>query len=165
MNNSLNDKLQSLINEGLSLEDAASCLGLDVDSVKMALNANDIKSELDNTDDVTELIKISKPKALRALVKIGLDSKIENVSARVAALRSIAEYEDISTDVNQNKINEIFRKMHEVSKKYDEELAASKVAKNATVVIVNENKTVSLSTVDKNKISEIKNAEENLIAI
>ena len=158
--NTLNEKLKHLVSEGLSVEDAAECLGLDIDSAKLALKANDISSNLEDTDNVDEILRISKPKALKALINIGLNSKIENVSARVAALSAIAKYDDKDTSIEKDKINEIYRKMRAVSEKYDKELADSKISKinninPTTLVIVNDTSTVTTPGVNSKVDDEL----------
>lgn len=154
--NSLNSKLQHLVDEGLSIEDAASVLGLDIDSAKVALNANDVLS-LNHINDTKELIKVAKPQAIKALISIGLNPRIENVSARVSALRSIAEFEDEETNIEKDKIKEIYAKMQEVAKKYNEEQA--KLKETTSVIIHNPITNTITSEGFKNKVSEKKDEE------
>lgn len=160
---SLNEKLQHFIEEGLSIEDACSILNLDIDSAKLALAANDITDEINACGNETkDILRVAKPKALKALISIGLDKRIDNVSARVAALRSIAEFDEDKGDINKNKIGEIYRKMQEVAKKYDEELRAVKESKEITTVVIdNKHSTTATSVINKTII----NNSEELVTI
>ena len=94
------------------------------------------------------------------MINIGLNSKIENVSARVAALSAIAKYDDKDTSIEKDKINEIYRKMRAVSEKYDKELADSKISKinnsnPTTLVIVNDTSTVTTPGVNSKVDDEL----------
>lgn len=148
---SLNEKLQRFIDEGLSIEDACGILNLDIDSAKLALQANDINDELSSCgNEINEILKVAKPKALKALINIGLDVRVDNVSARVAALRSVAEFDEDNKNVDKNRILELYAKMQEVAKKYDEELRVSKENKEVTTVVI-DNKHSTTVTSESNK--------------
>lgn len=153
----LNNKLISLVEDGLSVEDAASCLGLDPDHAKEVICANK-EMALKANDDPDKIIAEAKPKAIRKLVQIGLNDSIENIPARVAALRAIAEYKSFNTEAENNKIQEMFKKMTEVSNKYEKELAAKK--ESTTVIIPNTNTGTTVSSLDfKDKFKNVKEKE------
>jgi len=165
----LNDKLQHFINEGLSVEDACNILGIDIDNAKLALQANDINNEINQEVETKNILRLAKPRALKALISIGLDKSIDNVSARVAALRSIAEYdENVNDDINKDRLSEIYRKMQEVAKKYDEELRVSKEASSlpssSTVIIENKNLTTTVTSEGFIK-AKSKTPDEELVII
>lgn len=160
----LNDKLISLVEDGLSIEDAASCLGLDPDHAKEVILFNkSLNSSIKDKDDPDKIIEENKPKAIKALIRIGLDNSIENISARVAALRAIVEHKSYSTEAEDKKIQEMYKKMTEVSSRYEKELSIKK--DSTTVVIPNTNTETlskSISTDFERKFNEIKKKEESL---
>lgn len=159
---SLHEKLVSLVEDGLSIEDAASCLGLDPDHAKAVLNANNSIEKDKEREDPDNIIEQNKPRAIRKLIRIGLDDSIENISARVAALRAIVDYKSFVTEAENTKIQEMYKKMTEVSAKYEKELLSKKSEGTTTVVIPNTTTGTNVIASEnfKEKFSKAKNKEE-----
>jgi len=157
---SINAQLKKLIADGLSIEDAAEILNLDVDACKFSLT---IEQNQHNSVDIScdELIAKHKPECLRALIEIGLDSSLDNINARVAALKIIIEGKGKLPEVAADKLSDIYSRMRLVTEKYDKELETSKAKladaantpakEQTTVVIHNENVTKSTRFDEKYK--------------
>lgn len=141
MTDGLGLKLRKLLENGFTLEDSCETLELDIEGARAYLMAQS-KKEV-SADD---FLKENKLVALKALMTIGLDSSIENVSARVAALRIIAEGEGEMPELPVDKYSELFAKMKE-------RVGSYKVVENKT-------KTVSL----ENKVPENKKEEYEKVA-
>lgn len=166
----LNDKLISLVEDGLSIEEAASVLNLDLDQAKLViLNSSSSKKKSNGeAEDPDELIAANKPKAIRMLIRIGLDNSIENISARVAALRTIVEHKSIAEGAENDKVMAMYKKMTEVSERYEKELSSisSKEKNDQTTVVIPNTSSETLSNVVQSanfiqKFEEKKNSQKS----
>ena len=106
-------QLNALLDSGVSLEDACETLGIDVDGAKAFLGSKS-KKEV----GVEDILKEYKPICLRALISIGLDPEIENVSARVAALKIIVDGGGELPQLPIDKFSDAFKKMKEITGGY-----------------------------------------------
>lgn len=113
MNNDVSLQLKTLLENGISLEDACETLGLDEDGARAFLSSES-KKEVSAED----FIKEHKLICLRALVNIGLDSSIDNTSARVSALKIIVEGAGEMPALPIDKYSEVFKKMKNVTNKH-----------------------------------------------
>lgn len=114
MSDSIGIQLKTLLDSGISLEDACETLSLDIDGARAFLIAQE--GEEISAED---FLKENKIIALRALLNIGLDTAIENVSARVSALKIIAEGAGELPQLPVDKYSEMFKKMKGVVGKYN----------------------------------------------
>jgi len=130
-NSTVNNQLKQLVNDGLSVEEAAECLGLDVDACKLVLTSAE-GTEI----DCEELINSRKVDCIRALIDIGLDTSLDNISARVAALKIIVERKGMLPELDATKLNNVFQRMKVVTDKYANATAALPSAQHQTTVVL-----------------------------
>lgn len=143
-----------MVAEGLSVEEAAECLELDVDACHLA-----IASTQGETIDCEDLIESKRADCIRAIIDIGLDTN-ENSSVRVAALKVIIEKKGQLPELAADKLDESFRRMKLVTERYDQELTTSKATNQQTTVIV-ENTNITKSN-DFDSKFKAKLAEQQL---
>lgn len=106
-------QLKTLLNSGVSLEDACDQLELDRDAAELY-----IKGGMEQNKSVDDLIKEFKPICLKALIEIGLDRGIENISARVTALKTVVEGEGEFPAMPVDKLSAMYKKMKGVVESY-----------------------------------------------
>lgn len=99
-----NKQLQKLMNEGLTLQEAASSLGLDIDGADLAMQSM-TKREV----SLAELVKQYQPRAVRVLMDIVEHG--ENESARVKACEIIINGKGVLPEMNASQIAERFAMM------------------------------------------------------
>ncbi len=80
-------QISQLADKGLSPQEIAGILEVEVEDVLMA-----IKRFNEGDGDVDDMLKIYRPRVLKKLIRICEDESIDNVSARVAAGRAILDY-------------------------------------------------------------------------
>lgn len=147
--NTLNIQLRSLIENGVSLEEAAQLLDLDIDAVKMALMINRAPR---STLDAEKLIEENRGAVVQALLNIGLQNDgIEyNAAVRVQALKIIYEGKGKLDEIPVNKLSEQFKKMKEVCMKYKSpEIVAGESLTSQVKEPVRTTATLTLNPADK----------------
>lgn len=105
-------QLRALVESGLSVEEAAEALDLDVDAAKDYLTG-----EYNREVTAEELIKRYKPQMIQVLANIALDDTLENVAARVSAAKVFVEGKGETPELPVDKLSEAYRKMKQVIEK------------------------------------------------
>jgi predicted HTH domain antitoxin len=151
INNGINNQLKKLVTQdGVSIEEAAELLGLDVEMCQLAL-----MSMTEREIDCEKLIEENKVACIQALISIGLDENIDNVSARVGALKIIVERKGALPEIAANKLDELYKRMKNVTSRYDEE---QKTLSNQTTVVV-ENTNITKTNDFDSKFARAKEKE------
>lgn len=105
-------QLRALVESGLSVEEAAEAMDLDVDAAKDYLTG-----EYNREVTAEELIKRYKPQMIQVLANIALDETLENVAARVSAAKVFVEGKGETPELPVDKLSEAYRKMKQVIEK------------------------------------------------
>lgn len=100
----INDQLRTLIKKGLTPEQAAGALGLDLDGANLS-----ILSTTEKVITLDELIKEFKPIAARVLMDIALHGENENAKVRAASI--LLTGEGVLPELNASSLSERFAKM------------------------------------------------------
>jgi len=103
-------QLKALVQNGVSIEDAAESLDLDADAAKDYLTGTFSNKEL----SVDELIKHYKPRMIEVLASIALDDTCDNINARVSAAKVFVEGKGEIPELPVDKLSEAYKKMKSV---------------------------------------------------
>lgn len=108
-------QIKALIEQGLSLEQAADILNIAPEQCKMFLTD---KLQGFEAKSVDELIETYKPQIIRELYNIGMDIEL-NPSARVGALKTLLELGTASTsELEVERVKKQYEKMQKSMEKY-----------------------------------------------
>jgi hypothetical protein len=113
----INIQLRALIEAGLSMEEAAQCLELDIEAVKLTMLTGVAK----RTIDADKLIEESRADCIQALIDIGLNKTGQyNPNTRIQAIRVLMEGKSSVAEIPVNKLSETYKKMKDVCMKYNQ---------------------------------------------
>lgn len=106
MNYSDNRQLKILVDQGLTLEEAAESLGMHPDAARLAMaSGRKVKS-------IAEMIEDFKPEAAKLLMDIARYG--ENESARVASLKILMTGEGILPDASASELSKRLENMRKI---------------------------------------------------
>lgn len=102
-----NSQLMALVRKGMSVEDAAAALELDIDVAKMSVGS--IRKE---KFSLADMIEEAKPTAVRVLIDVLENPDAENKD-KIAAAKIILQGEGVLPEINANAFSERVRRMRE----------------------------------------------------
>ena len=114
MKDSIAIQLKTLVGSGVSLEDAASSLGLEPDAAIDFLNGEFSK---DNNVSVEDFIAGKKLRMAQVLFEIANDPTVENIAARVSAAKVFVEGRGEMPEVPIDKISAYYKKVKDIQAK------------------------------------------------
>ena len=122
-NSVIREQLLGLTNSGCSLRDACERLMVSEEVARRVLEEVPRSLNLTAENEVRQLLDSKAPKVIQALLSIGLDETLDNVTARVSALKCLAELHRSTAEKDKENLDQFEETVNKMRKIVDNRLA------------------------------------------